>query len=65
MADMMDKVLEESQHLDMDLTLVWCLNAKNPQANVHGFTPFQLAFGQNPKVPSTFCQQTTSTHSTY
>ena len=64
MADMMDKVLEESQHLDMDLTLVWCLNAKNPQANVHGFTPFQLAFGQNPKLPSTFCQQTTSTHST-
>ena len=28
-ADMMDKVLEESQHFDMDLTLAWCLNGKN------------------------------------
>ena len=53
-ADMMDKVLEEAQHLDMDLTLAWCLNAKNSLANVHGFSPFQLVFGQNPKLPSTF-----------
>ena len=53
-ADMMDKALEESQHLDMDLTLAWCLNAKNSLANVHGFSPFQLVFGQNPKLPSTF-----------
>ena len=52
--DMMDKVLEESQHLDMDLALAWCLNAKNSLANVHGFSPFHLAFGQNPKLRSTF-----------
>ena len=57
-ADMMDKVLEESQHLDMDLTLAWCLNAKNSLANVHGFSPFQLVFGQNPKLPSTFTNKT-------
>ena len=43
-----------SQHLNMDLTLAWCLNAKNSLANVHGFSPFQLVFGQNPKLPSTF-----------
>ena len=24
------------------------------RANVHGFSPFQLAFGQNPKLPSAF-----------
>ena len=54
---MMDKVLNESQHLDMDLTLVWCLNARNSLANVHGFSPFQLAFGQNPKLPSTFANK--------
>ena len=47
-ADMIDKVLEESKHLDMDLTLAWCLNAKNSQANVHGFSTFQLVFGQKP-----------------
>ena len=53
-ADMMDNVLEKSQHLDMDLTLAWCLNAKNWLANLHGFSPFQLVFGQNLKLPSTF-----------
>ena len=53
-ADMMDNVLEKSQHLDMDLTLAWCLNAKNSLANLHGFSPFQLVFGQNLKLPSTF-----------
>ena len=48
-AGMMDKALEESKHLDMDITLVWCLDAKNALANLHGFSPFQLVFGQNPK----------------
>ena len=52
--DMMDNILEESQHLDMNLILAWCLNAKNSLANLHGFSPFQLVFGQNPKLPSTF-----------
>ena len=56
-ADKMDKVLEESQHFDMNLTLTWCLNAKNSLANVHGFSPFQLVFGQNFKLPSTFTEK--------
>ena len=38
----------------MNLTLAWCLNAKHSIANVHGFLPFQLVFGQSPKPPSTF-----------
>ena len=38
----------------MDLTLAWRLNAKNSLANVLGFSPFQLVFGQNPKLTSTF-----------
>ena len=54
MSDMMDKILEESQHLDMDLTLTCCLDDKNSLENEHGFSPFQLAFVQNPKLISTF-----------
>ena len=38
----------------MNLTLTWCLNAKNSPANVHVFSPFQLVLGQNPKLSSTF-----------
>ena len=51
--NMLDKVLEDQQ-LDLDIALAWCINAKNSLANVHGFSPFQLVFGQNPNLPSTF-----------
>ena len=32
----------------------WCLNANNSLANTHGVSPFQLVFGQSPKLPSVF-----------
>ena len=54
---MIDKVSEEPLDLDMDLTLTWCLNAKNSPPNIHGFSSFQLVFGQNPKLPSTFANK--------
>ena len=57
-ADMMGKLLKESRHLDINLTLAWCLNAKNSLVNVHGFSPFQFLFGQNPRLPSTFANKT-------
>ena len=46
--------LSEDQQIDLDITLSWCLNAKNSLYNVHGFSPFQLIFGQNLKLSSTF-----------
>ena len=47
---MLNKVLEESR-CSFEVALVWCTNAKNSLQNVHGFSPFQLALGQNPKLP--------------
>ena len=52
-ANMLAKILEDQQ-LDLDIALSQCLNAKILLANVHGFSPFQLAFGQNLKLPSIF-----------
>ena len=52
MANMTDKTLDESQ-FSLDLALSWCLNAKNSLANAHRFSPFQLALGQNQKLPPT------------
>ena len=49
-AEMMDKVLAESE-CDFDLAFSWCLNAKNSLKNVNGFTPYQIAMGQNPTLP--------------
>ena len=58
--DIIDKVLEKSQHLNMDLTLVWCLHAKSSLVNIHGFS----SIWANPQTTNYLCQQTTSTHST-
>ena len=52
-AGMLDKVLSDTP-CNFDIALAWCVNAKNSMINVHGFTPFQLAFGKNPKLPSAF-----------
>lgn len=51
--NMLDKVLKDQQ-LNLDLALAWCLNDKNSLANVHGFSPVQLLFGQNLNLPSIF-----------
>ena len=43
--------MEENQ-CSLEVALAWCINVKNSLQNVHGFLPFQLALGQNPKLPS-------------
>ena len=53
LSEMLDKTLED-HNTDFELALVWCVNAKNYLANVHSFSPFQLALGQNPKLPSIY-----------
>ena len=54
LANMMDKILEDHPS-SPELALLWAINAKNSLQNVAGFTPFQLALGRNPKLPSTSC----------
>ena len=44
------------------IALSWCLNVKNSLANVHEFSPFQLVFGQNPKLPSIFNDKASVLH---
>lgn len=46
-SEILDKTLEETG-TDFQLVLAWYVSAKNSLANVHGFSPFQLALGQNP-----------------
>ena len=50
---MLNRALEDNK-IDLELALAWCIKAKNSLANVHGISPFQLALGQNPRLPSTF-----------
>lgn len=37
---------------DWNTALGWALNAKNSLHSVHGYSPYQVAFGQNPNLPS-------------
>ena len=49
---MMDKIIAET-NTSPDLALTWALNAKNSLQNVAGFSPFQLVFATNFKLPAT------------
>ena len=50
LADMVNKVLDDTQ-CHPDLRVSCCINAKNSLHSVHGFSPYQLAIGRNPKLP--------------
>ena len=51
LSDMLDKILHDN-NCDFDLAVAWVGNAKNFLSNIHGFSPYQLAIGTNPKLPS-------------
>ena len=50
--EMLSKTCEE-RYANIDIILQWAINAKNSLSNVHGFSPYQLVFGLNPRLPST------------
>ena len=50
LGDMLDRILEESTN-NIDIADAWVINAKNSLTNVHGFSPYQLAIGQNHILP--------------
>ena len=50
-SEMLHKILCEEK-CNFELALLWAISTKNSLQNVHGFSPFQLALGQNPKLPT-------------
>ena len=51
LANMLNKVLDDTRY-HPDLAVSWCINSKNSLHSVPGFSPYQLAIGKNPKLPS-------------
>ena len=51
---MMSKMMDEDKNLSAETALCWALNAKNSLENNNGYSPFQLVFGESPKLPSVF-----------
>ena len=48
---MLDEFLEDTQCHPV-LAVSWCINAKNSCCSIHRFSPYWLASGVNPKLPS-------------
>ena len=51
---MMKKMRMEDPSLSAEVALIWALAAKNSLENVSGFSPFQIVFGESPKLPSVY-----------
>ena len=51
-----DNILEPLQHdhpkVPLETLLLWALVAKNSMLMVQGFSPYQIMFGKNPKLPN-------------
>ena len=43
--------LEEETGNNLEVCLMWALQAKNSLVNVNGFSPYQFVFGKNPYLP--------------
>ena len=48
---MLQKTMAEGK-FSLKVALNWSIHAKNSLCNVHGFSPFQLAIGYTPALPS-------------
>ena len=46
------QVVRDYPELDLATAIAWACTAKNSLSNVYGYSPFQLVFGKNPKLPN-------------
>ena len=44
--------IKEDVNCDMETALAWAVSAKNALINNNGFSPYQIAYGKNPNLPS-------------
>jgi len=49
-----EKILEDQPDLNLEVVLLWAVNAKNSLSKVYGWSPYQLVFGANPNLSSLF-----------
>ena len=47
----------EDTGASVEVALQWVINAKNSLTNIHGFSPCQLVFGRNPRLPNVLCNR--------
>ena len=50
--EMVHKMLEDYPKCPLEIALSWAVHAKNTLQMVGGYSPYQLVYGRNPKLPS-------------
>ena len=45
-------VTRDYPKMKLDVALAWAVTAKNSMSNVYGFSPFQLVYGRNIRLPN-------------
>ena len=50
--NILERVESDYPELDIETKLAWACMAKNSLINVYGYSPNQLVFGRNPKLPN-------------
>lgn len=55
--NVLQKILLDRPTCSLPIALAWAVHAKNTLHMVAGFSPFQLVFGRNPKLPSVLCDE--------
>ena len=48
--EMTEKIIEDVD-CSLQTALMWAVHAKNSLINIYGFSPYQLVFGYNPRIP--------------
>ena len=46
------QVIRDYPELDLATAIAWACTAKNSLSTVYGYSPFQLVFGKNPRLPN-------------
>ena len=55
--DMVYRMMAEDKDLKVEVALAWAVNAKNCLQMFGGFSPYQLVYGRNPRLPGVLCDE--------
>ena len=52
-----EKMVEESPSLNPQVALGWAIHSHNTYPGQYGYSPFQLTYGRNPRLPGVYTDQ--------